>query len=168
MAASTFRRFFEFKKGAQIFLSADYRVVAWYFAQSVDGHHRGDGSGQRYPPVADSARPNTELEDATILMGSPTALRIRRLQQRYAKFIVTRRSLSYSFDSHRAAAHCLDIFDRPGADFLLVGPSIGTLVFQLILGQQTLAPAGTVLGWVAIMLTPTCCSFHASDESPCH
>lgn len=57
----------EFKKGAQIFLSADGHA-ARYFVQSALNPATTEAMDQVNDilRVADSARPNTELEDATI------------------------------------------------------------------------------------------------------
>lgn len=131
----------EFKKGAQIFLSADGHA-ARYFVQSALNPATTEAMDQVNDilRVADSARPNTELEDATIgLAGVPTALRdIRDYYNSDMKFIVIATIVIVFL--------ILVILLRAlVAPIYLIGSvlisylsalGIGTLVFQLILGQE--------------------------------
>ncbi|BBX73780.1 RND family transporter [Mycobacterium shinjukuense] len=81
----------EFKKGAQIFLSADGHAARYLVQSSLNGASTaGMDQVNKIIAAAQSAQPNTELADAKVsLLGVPTGLRdIRDYYNNDIKFIV--------------------------------------------------------------------------------
>lgn len=118
--------------------------------RAESGHHRGDGSGQRYPPCCGFRATEYRTRGCHDRSGGGSDCAAgypRLLQQRYEIHRHCDDRYRILDSRHSAARTCgSDISDRLGADFLLVGPRHRNSRFPIDTGPgNALEPAGTVL-----------------------